>query len=92
VNASRYLFVPLDREERDIPEQFFLQHHITDREKEIIELLLKGYSNQQIGKALFISTRTVKNHIYSIYRKTNIQNRMQLVNRINLYHSIPVNQ
>jgi len=44
--------------------------HRSGREKEIIELLFKGYSNKQIGKALFISARTVKNHIYSIYRKT----------------------
>ncbi|MBA7591914.1 hypothetical protein ES708_34085 [subsurface metagenome] len=91
VNAFRYLFVPLDREDRDIPEPFLLQNHITSREKEIIELLLKGNSNQQIGKALFISARTVKNHIYSIYRKTGVRNRMRLANRVNLYHSIPGN-
>jgi len=91
VNAFKYLFAPLDRENRDIPEPFLLQNHITGREKEIIQLLLRGYSNQQIGKALFISARTVKNHIYSIYRKTGVRNRMQLANRINLNHSIPGN-
>lgn len=91
LNAFRYLFIPLDREERDIPEPFLLQNNITGREKEIIELLLKGYNNQHIGKALFISARTVKNHIYSIYRKTGVRNRMRLANRINLYHTIPWN-
>ncbi len=86
-NTFRYLFTPTDQEERDISEQFILQNHITSREKEIIELMLKGYNNQQIGKTLFISAKTVKNHIYSIYRKTQVQNRMQLANCINHYHS-----
>ena len=88
-NTFRYLFIPVDREIKDIPEQFLLQNHITSREKEIIELLLKGYSNQQIGKSLFISAKTVKNHIYSIYRKTQVQNRMQLVNSIKIHNSYP---
>ena len=87
-NTFKYLFIPVDREERNIPEQFFLQHRITSREEEIIELMLDGYSNKQIGKALFISAKTVKNHIYSIYRKTQVQNRMQLANSIKLHHSI----
>ncbi|MCK5198979.1 MAG: hypothetical protein KAR21_11540 [Spirochaetales bacterium] len=87
-NTFRYLFIPADREAKDIHEEFLLQHHITNREKEIIELLLKGDSNEQIGRALFISAKTVKNHIYSIYRKTQVRNRMQLANSINVHHSI----
>ena len=61
---------------------------LPSREKEITELMLKGYSNKQIGKTLFISVKTVKNHIYSIYRKTQVQNRIQLANRIKLHRSI----
>jgi len=33
----------------------------------------------------------LQNHIYSIYRKTGVRNRMQLANRINPYHNIPGN-
>lgn len=88
-NTFRYLFIPTDREERDISEQFILQNHITSREKEIIELLLKGYCNKQIAKELFISAKTVKNHIYSIYRKVQVQNRMQLANSIKIHNSYP---
>ena len=87
-NTFRYLFIPVEREAKDISEQFILQNHITSREKEITELLLKGYSNQQISKTLFISAKTVKNHIYNIYRKTQVRNRMQLVNSIKLHHSV----
>ncbi|MGC8764362.1 MAG: ATP-binding cassette domain-containing protein [Brevinematia bacterium] len=56
---------------------------ITGREKEIIHLLLKGYNNKQICEKLFISLNTVKTHIYSIYQKTNVKNRMELANLIN---------
>ncbi|MCX7821603.1 MAG: ATP-binding cassette domain-containing protein [Brevinematales bacterium] len=55
---------------------------ITEREKEIIDLLLKGYDNKKICEELFISLNTVKTHIYSIYQKTNVKNRMELANLI----------
>ena len=87
-NTFKYLFIPAGRESKGIPELFLRQNHVTGREKEIIELLLRGYSNKQIGKALFISAKTVKNHIYNIYRKTQVQNRMQLSNSINIHHNI----
>jgi len=45
--------------------------NLTDREKEIILLIAKEYSNAQIGKDLFISERTVETHRKNIYRKTN---------------------
>ncbi|MCK5672900.1 MAG: helix-turn-helix transcriptional regulator [Spirochaetales bacterium] len=87
-NTFKYLFIPVKRDLKDIPDQYVLQYNITNREKEIIELLLKGYSNKQIGKTLFISAKTVKNHIYSIYQKNQVQNRIQLANSINYFHSI----
>ena len=36
-----------------------------------------------IGEKLFISTTTVKNHIYHIYQKTGVTNKIQLINLIN---------
>jgi DNA-binding NarL/FixJ family response regulator len=45
--------------------------HLTDREKEIIRLIAKEYSNAQIGEALFISERTVETHRKNIFRKAN---------------------
>lgn len=51
---------------------------ISEREQEIITLLLKGLNNQQICEKLFISLNTVKTHVYSIYKKTNVRNRMEL--------------
>jgi two-component system nitrate/nitrite response regulator NarL len=44
--------------------------NLTDREKEIIQLIAKEYSNAHIGTELFISERTVETHRKNIYRKT----------------------
>ena len=56
--------------------------NISSREWEIIELLIKGLSNSQIADTLFISQKTVKNHIYHIYQKLGIKNRLELINKI----------
>ena len=53
---------------------------ITDREEEIVSLLAKGQSYNQIAEALFISYKTVDNHVCNIYQKTSVRNRVQLIN------------
>lgn len=55
------------------------RYGITDREAEIIRLLLEGKDNKAIKESLFISDHTVKNHIHHIYQKLEIGNRIQLV-------------
>ena len=46
-------------------------------------MIVRGYSNRKIGETLFISAMTVKNHIYHIYQKTGVENKIQLLNVIN---------
>ncbi|MFQ3788642.1 LuxR C-terminal-related transcriptional regulator [Halomonas sp. A29] len=53
---------------------------ITQRELEIIGLLGSGASNTEIAELLFVSEHTVKSHLYNIFRKINVNNRMQAVN------------
>ena len=53
---------------------------VTDREQEIIILLVKGYSYNEIGKNLFISYQTVKTHVYNIYKKIDVKNKIELMN------------
>lgn len=65
-----------------IPGAFITRYGITPRETEIIKLLLKGDSVKDLGEALFISPKTVSNHIHNIYQKTDVNNRVQLVNLI----------
>lgn len=50
---------------------------LTERETEVLKLLSKGMLNKEIAKVLFISEKTVKNHISSIFRKLNVQDRTQ---------------
>jgi DNA-binding CsgD family transcriptional regulator len=63
-------------------EEIAAQYNISPREKEIIELLLKGKINKEIEQELFISSHTVRNHIYHIFQKIGINNRLQLANMI----------
>jgi DNA-binding NarL/FixJ family response regulator len=50
----------------------------TDREKEVLELLVAGRSNKEIGAALGIEERTVKAHVAKLMRKVGVQNRIAL--------------
>jgi DNA-binding CsgD family transcriptional regulator len=51
---------------------------ISEREEQIITLMVEGLSNQEIAKQLFISPNTVKTHIKNIYGKLGVNNRLQL--------------
>ena len=53
------------------------KNSLTEREIEVLKLLAKGMLNKEIANALFISEKTVKNHISSIFRKLNVQDRTQ---------------
>lgn len=55
---------------------------LTEREKELALLIIKGQSNTEISENLHISISTVKNHIYNIYKKLNIKNRYELINKV----------
>jgi two-component system, NarL family, response regulator LiaR len=48
---------------------------LTAREEDILKLLATGDSNREIGKRLFISEQTVKNHVASIFRKLQVNDR-----------------
>jgi HD-GYP domain-containing protein (c-di-GMP phosphodiesterase class II) len=48
---------------------------LTDREVEVLRLLARGLSNKEIGKALFVSPITAKNHVAHIYEKTGLATR-----------------
>ncbi len=53
---------------------------LTRREKEILQLIVKEYNNQEIAERLFLSIRTVENHRYKLYQKLDTKNAMGLLN------------
>ena len=54
-------------------------YSISNREREIMDLILKGKSNKEIEDMLFISYNTVKNHIYNLYQKLGVKSRGQMI-------------
>lgn len=60
---------------------------LTEREKEVLELLIDGLSNAQIGEILHLSHRTVEKYVSSLLRKTESNNRAELV-RFTMQHHL----
>jgi DNA-binding NarL/FixJ family response regulator len=50
---------------------------LTPREKEVLQLIASGASNREIAESLFITERTVKNHVTSILTRLNLRDRTQ---------------
>jgi DNA-binding CsgD family transcriptional regulator len=69
------------------PEEFILNEaelqklKLSSREYEILQLLSKGYSNNQVAETLFLSLSTIKTHTSNLYFKLDVKNRMQAVER-----------
>ena len=79
-----------------IPQQDFTldqkkldQLNITKRELEVLQLINKGLSNQQIADALFVSENTIKKHISSLFLKLDVERRTEAIRKareLNLVH------
>ena len=52
---------------------------LTKQEKNVVDLIAKGFRNKEIAQRLNISEPTVKTHLYRIFRKLNIKNRSELI-------------
>ena len=56
-------------------------HGISVRELEVLELMAKGLSNQEIANKLFVSLHTVKTHSANLYSKLNVKRRTQAIRK-----------
>ena len=57
-----------------------VEHTLSEREIEVLRLMAKGYTNEQVAEALVIARGTVKNHVTNIYRKLpNVRTRAEAV-------------
>ena len=56
---------------------------LSNKERQVMELLLQGLPNKVIAEQLYISERTVKFHCSNLYKKINIENRFELIKIFN---------
>ena len=54
-----------------------MKKELTTREQETLELLVRGYNNEEIAQKLTISIHTAKAHICKIYKKFSVDNRIR---------------
>lgn len=52
---------------------------LTNREKDLLQLVAKGFTNMEISKSLYLSEMTVKTHLKNIFKKLNVSNRTEAV-------------
>ncbi|WP_378950719.1 response regulator [Pelosinus sp. sgz500959] len=55
------------------------EDRLSYRELEVLEMVCKGMNNQEVAKSLFLSEKTVKNHLTNIFRKIGVTDRTQAV-------------
>lgn len=60
-------------------DELVCKYGLTAKEKEVSQYILLGKTNAQISEALVISESTVKKHLYNIYAKTRVKNRLQFM-------------
>ena len=76
-------FAPSPNE--DVPDGFVRQYGISPRETQIVSHILAGRSHKEIAFELGISPRTAESHLYRIYRKCEVGNRIELLNTVRRY-------
>jgi len=64
---------------KDVGELEMILEQLTEREREVFKLLVKGFTNAQIANHLCLSNGTVKNYVSVIYDKVGIKNRTTLI-------------
>jgi DNA-binding CsgD family transcriptional regulator len=66
-----------------------LSAKLTDREKEVVDLVIESHNNESIGNQLDISVETVKRHLYNIFVKLSVVSRTELaVTILNRRHAV----
>jgi len=82
--------VYLTQHERFIPNTALInQLELSKRELEILNLMAKGHSNEEIAAEIFVSVSTVKSHNQNLFFKLEVKRRTQAVEKAKRLHLIP---
>jgi len=65
--------------EREIFERFAARHDLSQREREVLRLVLDEHTNSEIAGELFVSEATVKYHVRNLLRKTGCKSRLEIL-------------
>ena len=74
----------IDSEQQKLDDRFDL----TKREREVLEQLVEGHSNIEIGQILHLSHRTIEKYVSSLLRKSQLNNRIELVRYAMKHHLV----
>ncbi|MBD0374866.1 MAG: response regulator transcription factor [Flavisolibacter sp.] len=69
------------KEEFTVDKEKLEQLSISKREYEVLQLICKGMSNQQIAEALFVSENTVKKHVSNLFLKLDVERRTEAIRK-----------
>ena len=54
---------------------------LTEREREVLDLVARGHDNRRIARELFLSDKTVRNHVSNVFAKLEVETRAEAVVR-----------
>jgi NarL family two-component system response regulator LiaR len=80
IEVEKEVLVPLP-EDVTINEAELRKLNLTEREYEVLQLIVKGHSNADIAEHLFLSVSTVKTHVSNLFVKMNVKNRTQAMEK-----------
>ena len=78
---ARKVVAAFRQKEKDTPPESEELDVLTNREKEILEFLSKGLMYKEIAAQIYLSPETVRKHVYHIYEKLHVSNRVAAVNK-----------
>ena len=77
VHAGSHRFAGRRRQQRD-PDRRQRRAGLTARETDIVKLVARGFANEEIARRLTVKEGTLKIHLHNIYRKLNVDSRLNL--------------
>jgi DNA-binding CsgD family transcriptional regulator len=85
VTILLFRHLALAESDAGLPADFVTEHSITPREQEMILQVIQGLSNRRIADRTFVALKTVEAHLYNVFRKCGVTNRVELVRKVQSY-------